>query len=70
MIIEKKISVELTDQEYSILTQCEELIDGFIDKMEELNLNGYTTEYDYFEKDDLDKLAEKIHSLRTVNEAD
>lgn len=70
MIIEKKIAVELTEQEYSILTQCEEVIDRFVDKMEELNLNGYTTEYDYFTDDDLIGLAEKVHSLRTVIEAD
>lgn len=69
MIIEKKISVELTQQEYSILTQCEEVIDKFINKMEELNLTMYDTEYDNFEKNDLDELATKIHSLRSVYSA-
>lgn len=69
MIVEKKITVELTEQEYSILTQCEEVIDKFIDKMEELNLTMYDTEYDNFEKDDLDELATKIHSLRSVYSA-
>lgn len=66
MIVEKKITVELTEQEYSILTQCEEVIDRFIDKMQELNLTMYDTEYDSFQEDDLDELATKIHNLRTV----
>lgn len=69
MIIEKKITVELTEQEYKILSDCEEVIDKFIDKMEELNLRMYDTEYDFFEKDTLDELAEKIHSLKTVYSA-
>lgn len=70
MIIEKKVAVELTEQEYSILTQCEEIIDKFIETMEECNLKGYYTEYDYFDEDELDALARNIHSLRTVCEAD
>lgn len=69
MIIKKKIAVELTEQEYSILTQCEEVIDKFIDKMQEFNLNGYGTQYDNFQEDDLDELAKTIHSLKTVYSA-
>ena len=70
MTIDKVIKVELTEQEYSILTQCEEVIDKFIEQMEELNLKGYYTEYDHFDEDSLDELAKNIHSLRTVYEAD
>ena len=70
MIIDKVIKVELTEQEYSILTQCEEIIDKFLDQMEEFNLKGYYTEYDHFNEDELDELAKNIHSLRTVYEAD
>lgn len=71
MIIEKKVAVKLTEQEYSILTQCEEIIDKFIETMEECNLKGYyTEEYDHFQEDDLDELATKIHSLRSVYKAD
>lgn len=69
MLIEKKITVELTEQEYSILTHCEQFIDELIDKMEELNLRMYDTEYDSFEKDTLDELAKDIHSLKTVYSA-
>lgn len=70
MTINKVIKVELTEQEYSILTQCEEVIDKFLDQMEECNLKGYYTEYDNFQEDDLDELAKNIHSLKTVYEAD
>lgn len=70
MTIDKVIKVELTAQEYSILTHCEEIIDKFIDTMEECNLKGYRTEYDHFNEDELDELAKNIHSLRTVYEAD
>lgn len=70
MTIDKIIKVELTEQEYSILTQCEEIIDKFLDQMEECNLQGYYTEYDRFDENSLDELAKNIHSLRTVYEAD
>lgn len=70
MTIDKVIKVELTEEEYSILTQCETIIDKFIDTMEEFNLKGYYTEYDHFNEDELDELAKNIHSLRTVYEAD
>lgn len=70
MTIDKIIKVELTEQEHSILTHCEEIIDKFLELMEEYNLKGYYTEYDHFQEDDLDELAKNIHSLRTVYEAD
>lgn len=69
MIIEKKISVELTPQEVKILSDCEELIDKFLDQMEKLNVKGYCTDYDYFEENDLEELARTVHSLKTVFEA-
>ena len=70
MIIEKKISVELTPQEVKIFSDCEELIDKFLDQMEKLNVKGYCTDYDYFKENDLEELARTIHSLKTVFEAD
>ena len=70
MIIEKKISVELTAQEVKILSDCEELIDKFLNQMEKLNVKGYCTDYDYFKENDLEELARTIHSLKTVFEAD
>lgn len=69
MIIDKKIIVELTEQEIKVLSDCEEVVDKFIDKMQEFNLDGYSTEYEYFREDDLDELARTIHSLKTVYEA-
>jgi len=70
MIINKKVTVELTEQERKILNDCEEVIDRFIDKMEELNLIEYRTKSDCFDKYELDTIANIIHSLTTVNEAD
>lgn len=69
MIIEKKIAVELTESEAKTLSDCEKVIDKFIDKMQDFNLDGYGTQYDDFDKDELDELANKIHSLTTVCEA-
>lgn len=70
MIIEKTIKAELTSTESETLQKALDVIDNLINEMENENLSRIFTEHDGFTIDDLEEIANMIHSLKTVNEAD
>ena len=70
MTIDKVIKAELTPTENKTLQEAIDVIGNLINEMEEANLSRIFTDYDGFSIDDLEDIAQKLHSLTTLNEAD
>ena len=70
MKIYKKIEIELTPEEEQILLKARDVIDAFINEMDEYNLTTIFTDYDAYDENKLDFIATELHSLTTICEGE
>lgn len=66
MKVYKKVEIELTYEEKQILLKARDLIDTFINEMEEYNLKRICTGYNTYDETKLDEIATDLHSLSTI----
>lgn len=70
MKIYKKIKIELTSEEKQILLKARDVIDTFMNEMDEHNLSFITTDYDTYDDRALDMIASDLHSLSTIHKGE
>ena len=70
MKVYKTIKIELTSEEKQTLLKARDVIDTFINEMDEHNLSFITTDYDTYDDRTLDAIASDLHSLSTVFEGE
>ena len=66
MTVYKKIKIELTSEEEQTLLKAKDLINTFINEMNEYNLKCICTKYNTYDETKLDKIAAYLHSLTTI----